>query len=203
MDLEGLPCLVVGGGGVAERKIITLIEAGARVTVVSPEITPLLARLKKKGRYRHIKARYNRRHVLGMRLVIGSTGDPRVNAQIYHDAEKKGIPVNIVDQPHLCRFIVPAVSRLRDITIAISTGGAAPGVTAMMRKELEHRILKPFAPLVDALRKIRPDLKALPHAQKKTFWDRVRETPPFSVPSGKSPARIVGKWLKEITRKAK
>jgi siroheme synthase-like protein len=201
MDLDGLPCLVVGGGKVAERKVVTLVETGARVTVVSPEITPLLVRLKKKKRFRHLKGRYSRKTMAGMRLVVGSTGDPRVNAQVFHDAEKKGIPVNIVDQPHLCRFIVPAVTRFRDITLAITTGGSAPGVTALMRRDLEERILKPYAPLVDALKRIRPRLKALPQAQKKAFWKRVKQSPP--VGTLQPPGKILNRWLEEITRKSK
>jgi siroheme synthase-like protein len=204
MDLEGLPCLVAGGGKVAERKAAALIETGARVTVVSPALTPFLKRLEKKKRFRYLKARYQSRHAAGTRLIIGATGDPEVNRRIFQDAEKKGIPVNIVDQPELCRFIVPAVSRLRDIALAISTGGSSPGISAMMRRELEGHLLKKYAPLVDALKKIRPQLRGLSKAQKSRFWKRIKKALPVNAgPGRRSPGKILARWLAEITRGAK
>jgi siroheme synthase-like protein len=141
LDVNNLPCLVVGGGKVAERKVVTLLSVGAKLIVVSPAVTPLIGRLAQKGKITHIQSRYQTAHAKGMRLVIGATGDTAVNEKVFRDAEKRGIPSNIVDCPSLCRFIVPAVIQCGDISLAISTAGAAPGITALMRKEIEKTIL--------------------------------------------------------------
>ena len=199
MDLEGLPCLVVGGGKVAERKVVTLLSCGAKVTLVSPDVTPLLNRLRQKRRIACFIRKYKTSDVRGMRIVIGATGDAIANERIFKDAEVRGIPVNIVDQPHLCRFIVPAVIAHRDISIAICTGGAAPGITAIMRQELEQGLFKKYPGLVAALKGLRPRLKMLSPGQKEAFWKKLKAPASLKTVFAKAnPRPVIEKWLLEI-----
>lgn len=201
MNLQGLSCLVVGGGLVSERKVMTLLSCGAVVTLVSPVATPVLRKLAEAGKIRYKRMKYRSAHAKGQRMIIGATDNPAVNEKIFCDAERLGIPVNIVDQPHLCRFIVPAVLSHRDIQITLSTGGAAPGVTAMMRRELGKGFFRKFAPWVAALKTLRPELRRLPVEQKKAFWARVRKTLRSNEIKAR-PAPLLKKWLAEIKERA-
>ncbi|MFZ2089621.1 MAG: NAD(P)-dependent oxidoreductase, partial [Desulfobaccales bacterium] len=106
--IDDRPVLVVGGGAVGERKVQDLLVAGARVTVVSREITPALAELAAAGRLRFIKGDFDPKHLEGMTLVVGATDDQEVNRRVSAAAQARGLFVNIVDAPDLCTFIVPA-----------------------------------------------------------------------------------------------
>ena len=136
LALEGRPCLVVGGGAVGERKVLDLLAAGAAVTVVSPELTPRLQELAAAGRIRHLATIFSPNHLEGMFLVIGATDDEATNRQISAAAQAKKIPVNIVDAPALCTFIVPATIRRGELTVAIGTGGRSPALAKKLRQEL-------------------------------------------------------------------
>uniref|UniRef100_A0A7V4G741 precorrin-2 dehydrogenase n=1 Tax=Desulfobacca acetoxidans TaxID=60893 RepID=A0A7V4G741_9BACT len=135
--VEDRPCLVVGGGAVGERKVKDLLAAGARVTVVSRELTPGLQALAEKGRLRFIPGEFHPGQLEGMLLVIGATDDMGVNRQVSAAAQERGLLVNIVDQPELCTFIVPAQVRRGALTIAVSTGGASPALARRLREKLE------------------------------------------------------------------
>ncbi|MBI4644628.1 MAG: bifunctional precorrin-2 dehydrogenase/sirohydrochlorin ferrochelatase [Deltaproteobacteria bacterium] len=154
------PCLVVGGGGVGERKVLDLLEAGARVTVVSPALTPTLAALAAKGEIRHLQGDFQEEQVAGMALVIGATDDPEVNARVSAAAQTRGIWVNIVDQPDLCTFIVPAQVRRGELTLAISTGGASPALARKLREELESHFGPEYGPYLALLQAVRTRLLA-------------------------------------------
>jgi siroheme synthase-like protein len=200
MDIEGEPCLVVGGGRVAERKVMTLLAARANVSVVSPDLTPVLSRLLKKARFRHIHSRYRKEQLRGMRLVIGGTGDASVNAKIFRDAEARGIPSNIVDTPRHCRFILPAVIRHRGISIAICTHGSAPAVSAIMKNDLQKNLLPKYALLVRALRKLRPLIKAMNPGQKQVFWEQLKVSPPIKGKAKRmGPEGVLRKRIRKIT----
>lgn len=149
------PCLVVGGGAVGERKIQDLLEAGARVTVVSPELTPVLSDLAAKGELRHLREDFQEEQVSGMALVIGATDDMEVNARVSAAAQARGIWVNIVDQPDLCTFIVPAQVRRGELTLAISTGGASPALARKIREELERHFGPEYGPYLALLQAVR------------------------------------------------
>lgn len=196
LSVKNLPCLIVGGGKVAERKAETLAEAGAAITVVSPDATPKIARMAREGLLRWLKARYRTADLNGVRLVMGATDNPAVNEKIFADAEARGILVNIVDCPSLCRFIVPAVAECRDVSVAVSTGGGAPGMSALMRRELEKGFIRRYAPMVAALKKLRERIRKLPPPQKKRFWKKVK-TGFDSLPTSNQRAieRILMKWL--------
>jgi precorrin-2 dehydrogenase/sirohydrochlorin ferrochelatase len=152
------PCLVVGGGGVGERKVLDLLEAGGRVMVVSPALTPTLAALAAKGEIRHLQGDFQEEQVAGMALVIGATDDPEVNIRVSAAAQARGIWVNIVDQPDLCTFIVPAQVRRGELTLAISTGGASPALARKLRQKLEHHFGPEYGPYLALLQAVRTRL---------------------------------------------
>jgi len=136
LDLRGKRSVVIGGGKVAERKVLGLLEAGASVVVVSPELTKRLKREKEKGRITHIPSRYKRQYLKGASLIIAATDCTEENKKISLDAGT--IPVNVVDTPELCSFIVPSIVRRGPLTIAISTSGSSPALAKEIRLELER-----------------------------------------------------------------
>ncbi|MBI5632934.1 MAG: bifunctional precorrin-2 dehydrogenase/sirohydrochlorin ferrochelatase [Nitrospirae bacterium] len=134
LNLDQKKAVVVGGGSIAERKVLSLLKAGAAVTVVSPAITARLLKEKSKKSIRHIARCYRKGDLRGSVLVIAATDDPSVNTQVAKDAPSL---VNVVDLPKACSFIAPSVIRRGPLTIAVSTGGISPAFSRTLRKELE------------------------------------------------------------------
>lgn len=134
IDLHERNAVVVGGGNVAERKVRTLIKAGASVTVISPRITASLTRLRQKGLFRHIRRNYRRGDLRGAFIVIAGTSSVLTNNTISKDARSL---MNAIDNPEQGNFIVPSVVSRGKLTIAISTEGASPAVSKAIRKEME------------------------------------------------------------------
>ena len=137
LDIQNKKCVVVGGGEVAARKAERLLDCGAKVLVISPKLSPDLAGLKEKNVISHIAAEYQGDLIDGAALIIGATDDEKTNARISLDAGSKGIPVNIVDDPQKCDFILPALVQSGDLAIAIGTGGKSPALARHLREELE------------------------------------------------------------------
>ena len=140
LDLRGRPCLVVGGGEIATRKIEGLLQAGASVTVVSPEVTEIIRDHADAGELRHIKRPYRHGDLGGYFLAYAATGVPEIDVLMAAEAGMAGVLLNVVDRPVLCDFIMPAVVRRGDISIAISTNGRCPGFAKRVRRELEALI---------------------------------------------------------------
>ena len=139
LDVTGRECVVVGGGEVAARKVEALLEAGARVTVVSPRLSPPLKALVARGLVTHIAREYERGDIRGCVLVYAATDDPKLHRELAAEARALGIPINVVDVPELCTFISPAVVNRGELQIAISTGGASPAFAARLRRALEDQ----------------------------------------------------------------
>lgn len=139
MDLEGKRALVVGGGTVAERKAQTLLEVGALLDLVSRDLSPTLKALLEKGRIRWVGRDFKEDHLDGIVIVIAATDDASANRLVSEFCHARGIPVNVVDQPADCSFIVPAVVRRGDLTLAVSTSGRSPAMARAVRIELEER----------------------------------------------------------------
>ena len=139
LDIRGKICVIVGGGEVAARKAERLLDCGAKVFIISPKLSPALAALKEKDVISHIAAEYAGDLIHGAALVIGATDDEKTNAQIFLDARSKGIPVNIVDDPQKCDFILPSVVQRGDLAITIGTGGKSPALARYLREELEAK----------------------------------------------------------------
>ncbi len=139
LDISNKRCAIIGGGEVAGRKAARLLDCGACVTVVGRSLAPALEALKRENRIGHIAADYREEHLAGSFLVIGATDSPEVNEQVYRDAKKKGILVNIVDDPQRCDFILPSLLERGDLSIAVSTGGKSPALARKLRLELARR----------------------------------------------------------------
>lgn len=136
LNIQGKKCVVVGGGDVAWRKVCSLKEAGAKVTVVSPEFCH---ELEKETEIERIRQKYDEVFLKEALVVIASTDDEEVNKKIYYDAIKRGQLVNVVDKPEFCSFIVPASVMRGDLCISISTGGASPALARNVREFLEKQ----------------------------------------------------------------
>ena len=132
LDVTGRECVVVGGGEVAARKVESLLEAGARVTVVSPRLSPPLETIVARGLVTHIARDYQRGDIRGCVLVYAATDDPKLHRELAAEARALGIPINVVDVPELCTFIAPAVLKRGALQIAISTAGASPAFAARL-----------------------------------------------------------------------
>ena len=155
LDIIGQRCVIVGGGLVAERKIGRLLECGAAVEIVSRELIPVLAALKAAGKFRHHETDYEETLIRGAFLVIGATDNGAINSRVAADARRMGIPVNIVDDPGLCNFILPSLVARGDLAIAVSTGGRSPALAKKVRQELEKIYGPEYEALTDILGKLR------------------------------------------------
>ena len=152
LDLTGRSCLVVGGGRVATEKAEGLLECGARVTVVAPEIRPELAALDVET----LERRYQASDLDGRFLVVAATSSHEVNTRVWADAEGGHMFCNVADAPELCSFILPAVVRRDPIAIAVSTGGASPALAQRIRDEIGEVVGPGHAELARTLRDLRP-----------------------------------------------
>jgi len=152
LDLEGRRVLVVGGGPVAREKVEGLLDCGALVTVVAPEIDPELDR----PDVELLRREYRSADLEGRLLVVAATSTPSVNRQVFHDAEARGLLCNVVDVPDLCSFILPAVHRQGPIAVAVSTGGASPALAQRLRDDVAAVVGPRHAELADELRALRP-----------------------------------------------
>ena len=169
-DVTGRDCVVVGGGEVAARKVESLLEAGARVTVVSPRLSPPLEAIAARGLVTHIDRDYARGDLRGSVLVYAATDDPKLHRELVAEAGALGIPVNVADVPELCTFISPAVLKRGDLQIAISTGGASPAFAARLKRALEVQFGAEYALTLEVLRAARRRL----HADEIDPADRTR-----------------------------
>lgn len=172
LNIKNRKCLVVGGGGVGTRKVATLIGCGAKVTVVSPDVSNQLLELANSGSIVLKKRPYLETDLDGMFLVIGTTDDEELNRQISIDAEKLNMLCNIADRPEVCNFILPAIVNRGDLTISISTSGKSPALAKRLRIELEEQFGNEYAELLRLMGAIRKKLlsqKHEPEAHKQLF----------------------------------
>jgi precorrin-2 dehydrogenase/sirohydrochlorin ferrochelatase len=152
INLNGKNCVVVGGGKVAERKILSLIRCGAKVKVISPVITDTLEKYKTKKQIKHIKRKYRKGDLKNAFLVIAATSDKETNKRVSDEAD---CLINAVDMPEMANFIVPSVINRGMMTIAISTSGASPAMAKAVRKEIEMLYNKDFGKFLAFLKKLR------------------------------------------------
>jgi precorrin-2 dehydrogenase/sirohydrochlorin ferrochelatase len=155
VDLTGRRCLVIGGGRVAERKAVRLLECGALVEVIAPTVTPHLDALAGEGRIRCRCRPATPDDVPGAFLVFVATDDPAVNRVLAQSAQQSGALVNVADDPDACTFIVPSVFRRGDLTVAVSTAGGSPALAKRLRERLEATIGPEYEAFLSALRELR------------------------------------------------
>ncbi len=160
IGLDRRRTVVVGGGSIATRKVTGLLEAGARVTVISPTLTSELKTLAEAGRITVIERPYRQGDLADAFLVIAATDDLAVNEAVWQEAEQRGCLVNVVDDPPHCNFILPAIVRRGEVTIAISTGGASPALARRLREWLEMLIGPEYGDLATLLAELRPELRS-------------------------------------------
>lgn len=175
LDVKNRNCLVVGGGRVGTRKVRTLLECGARVTVISPEATPELAALAGKGQIQWHTRDYRTSDLDNAFLVIGASDDQCLNCKIHQDAELAQQLCNIADQPDLCNFILPAIIRQGDLMITVSTGGKSPAFAKHLRQQLEKHYGPEYGALLQLMGAIRKRLLAEEHAPEahKTLFEQL------------------------------
>ena len=138
LEVTGKPCLVVGGGEVALRKVRTLVAAGAApITVISTETTPAIAELADGGAIRVLRRAYREGDMVGNQLVYAATGDAELSRRLFEEARRLNILINVADAPDYCSFIVPSVIRRGRLQIAISTAGASPALSRNLRQRME------------------------------------------------------------------
>jgi precorrin-2 dehydrogenase/sirohydrochlorin ferrochelatase len=160
LDLKDQNVLVVGGGKVAERKILNLLRYGCRIHVVSPGLTSQLEKLVLEKKIQHIPEQSLNQAMGKASMVIAATDDPAVNGQIASRAKERGLLVNAVDQPQDCNFIMPSIVKSGDLQIAISTGGKSPALAKKIRKELQALFGSEYASLVELLGMLRTEVLA-------------------------------------------
>jgi len=177
LDLRDCPCLVVGGGGIALRKIEGLVAAGARVRVVATEIQAM-----PEGVACVLRA-FETQDLDGMRLVIAATDDRRLNAIVAQQARARGLWVNAVDDPAECSFILPALVRRGDLVVAISTGGQSPLLARRIKEQLEQLFGPEYGELAALLGELRrqwledPRTEPLSYEQRRDVWEDILDLP--------------------------
>ncbi len=178
LKLSDKPCAVIGGGEVAARKTALLLQASARVTVTAPQLCDALEALRQQGRVAHRAEEFSQQALAGVTLVIAATDDRAVNAEVSRLAQAQGTLVNVVDDPELCSFILPAIVDRSPVLIAVSTGGASPVLARLLRARLETLIPSAYGQLASLAQRFRDRVKqALPQAQRRPFWERFYQGP--------------------------
>lgn len=160
LDLRDRLCLVVGGGAVAEAKVEGLLEAGARVTVVSPELTEPLAAWALGGRITYRPHEYGADDLDGQQLVFSATDRREVTEAVAAEARRRGLWVNAADDPAFCDFLLPSVLRRGRLVVAVSTGGASPALAARVRRDLEAYFAPEYDELVELAAEVRGELRS-------------------------------------------
>ncbi len=164
LDVSGRHCLVVGGGAVGTRKVRTLLECGARVTVISTAFSPELEELSAAGRVALKSEPYRAGDLEGMFLVIGATDDEELNRRVSEDAARRNMLCNIADRPEACSFILPAIVTRGDLVIAISTSGKSPAFAKHLRRRLQGEFGPEYARFLEIMGAVRRRLLAAEHA---------------------------------------
>ncbi len=180
LDLRGKNALVVGGGDTAARKASLLLSAGAWVTVVSPEpLTAAFSELQGTDRLIHRQASFHDSHLDGMELVFAASEDEALDRQVYDAARARHLPVNVVDRPQLCSFIMPSIIDRSPVVVAVSSGGEAPVLSRLLRARLETLIPAAYGRLAalagrfkDRVRKRFSSTEA-----RRKFWEKALLSP--------------------------
>lgn len=178
LDVKNRHCLVVGGGRVGTRKVKTLLDCGAKVTVISPETTDTLDRLAALDAIVLKRRSYRSSDMDDVFLVIGATNVEALNHRIHQDAEQRQRLCNIADQPLRCNFILPSIIQQGDLMIAISTSGRSPAFAKHLRCQLQDQFGPEYGRLLDLMGAVREKLLAADHAPEahKPLFEKLIES---------------------------
>ena len=177
LELRGHRCVVIGGGEIAERKVATLLAAGARVTVVSPHLSAGLSALADTHEVVHHARPYRRGDLAGAWLAYAATDDDAVHAEIAAEAAEARVFLNVVDRPQLCGFIVPAIVRRGPVAIAVSTGGASPALAKRLARELDDRVGAEWGLAAEVLGKLRRRLAGTALVERTRIFAALADEP--------------------------
>jgi siroheme synthase-like protein len=189
LDLRGRRCVVAGGGAVARRKVEGLLAAGADVLVVAPvigEMPPGAELARREARLDDLD---------GVALVVCATDDAGVNIALAKEAQRRGVLVNVVDDPDQGTFTVPAVLRRGRVQVGVSTGGASPLLARKLRDELASSVTDQHAQLAGLLAELRSEWEpaasaaGVPPAERRAAWQAVLDLPLLDLLSGGPPTR--------------
>lgn len=161
LNLSGRNCVVAGGGQVALRKVTTLLQHGADITVISPRLCKGLRELDCEGKIQVRHRAYHAGDLEGAYIAIIATGNRTVNLHASLEARCNKIPVNVVDDPALSDFIVPSIVRRGSVSIAISTAGKSPALARKIRTMLEGELDNEYAELALLIEGVRREVKRL------------------------------------------
>jgi len=177
IQIKGRPCLVVGGGSIAARKVALLRKAQGSVTVVSPELCDELLKLKDEGLIQHHNREFKESDLTECALVIAATNQRSVNESVSELANQLRLPVNVVDNPDLCSFIMPSIIDRSPVVIAVSTGGSSPVLARLIRTKLEGSIPAAYGRLAKLVEGFRDKVKtAFPDVEaRRGFWEKILE----------------------------
>ena len=159
LDIAGKPVVVIGGGEVALRKVDFLLDAGARVTVVSPALHPELQPLATEGRVEHVAREYKPGDLEGCSLAFVGTDDRSINAAVSGEGRQRGIWVNAVDDIPNCDFIVPGIVCRGDLIVAVSTSARSPAMARKMREQLEEFVTEEHVLMLELAAEVRRELR--------------------------------------------
>jgi uroporphyrin-III C-methyltransferase/precorrin-2 dehydrogenase/sirohydrochlorin ferrochelatase len=179
LSLKGRLCAVVGGGEVGARKVSLLLSAGAKVIVYDPTLRDTLAQLKDAGRIEHRAESFRAAHLDKCALAIAATDDAGVNRAVYEAAVARNIPVNVVDRPDLCTFIMPSIIDRSPVVAAVSTGGRSPVLARLIRARLESLVPAAYGRLAELVEQFRDRVKQRYRnpPRRREFWEDVLQGP--------------------------
>lgn len=155
LKIKGKSCRVIGGGRVAERKVMTLLEYGAVITVISPKITEGLHKLVDEKKIVYLERNYKTGDLSGSYLAYALTDNVIVNSQCKKEAEESNVFINVADSEELSDFILPASINRGSLTISVSTEGKSPMLSRKIRHELEEQYGEEYEEILDTLGEIR------------------------------------------------
>ncbi|MFZ5776024.1 MAG: precorrin-2 dehydrogenase/sirohydrochlorin ferrochelatase family protein [Thermodesulfobacteriota bacterium] len=177
LSIAGRRCIVIGGGRVGERKALALLAHGAKVRVISPELSRCLAALAEAGQVEWLARAYQPGDLADAFLVIAATDDTAVQEAVHAEAEAANLLLNVADVPKWCNFILPATARRGDLAISVSTAGKSPALAKQLRQELEGRFGPEYAAVLEILGALREVVLAegRPHAENKKRFARLAD----------------------------
>ena len=170
LDVKDRLCVIIGGGPIGEGKIASLLECGADIRMICPDVTEDVQDMADTGVIHLEKRVYEEGDLEGAFVVIAATNDNTVNRRIADEAERLGVLLNVADVTHLCNFIAPAVVRKGEVTVAISTAGLSPALARKLRETLEVSHDLDYADMASTLAEVRMELRREGVAVHPDHW---------------------------------
>ena len=203
INLHKFPCLVIGGGQVAFRKVQSLLSYNVKITILSPNICKPLKALIKKNKIKLIPQPYSKEYIESYKIIFSATNKRKINQQVFNDCKTENKLLNVVDVPDLCDFILPAVVQRGDLTISVSSQGRAPFFAKEMKNKIDHIFPSYYEDIIDLAGKFRSIIMKneklnLPKIKEKAFikfftidWQKVLKN------EGKKKAKV---YMKNIIK---